>query len=173
MEQPLALLATKRNNNVDFLLHWKKKEAGTMLFSRRFLVLSTTFLLVFLGERIDLRSRTALAAAAAATATPALASCDNHRLIIAYMIYTKHRRRSYDYVKNFTSTIFAGDNETIEFRFLPPVQSEACGDEPFRRVKQVFDKNRGGLLTHINVWDHFYRRRRHHCEVRASQSLVS
>ena len=136
-----------------------------MRIFRHFLVLSTT-LVLFVLVRNDFSSRpTIVAAAAAAATTPALASCDNQRLIVAYMIYTKHRRRPYDYVKNFTSTIFAGDNQTIEFRFLPPVQSEACGDEPFRRVKQIFDKTRGGLLTHINVWDHFYRRRRQHCEV--------
>lgn len=123
-------------------------------------LLSTALLFILLSSGTT--------AAVTATTTPALAPCDNHRLIVAYMIYTKHRRRPYEYGKNFTSSIFAGDNETIEIRLLPPVQSEGCGEEPFRRVKEVFDKTRGGLLSHINVWDHFYRRRRKHCEEKSA-----
>ena len=94
-----------------------------------------------------------------------LASCNDTRVVVAYLVYSKHRRLVYDYGKNFSEGLFAHAKDSkVEFRYLPPVQSEACGEAAFKRKKTIFDPARGSILTHINVWDHFWRRRRKHCE---------
>lgn len=96
----------------------------------------------------------------------ALASCNDTRVVVAYHVYSKRRKLEYEYGKNFTESLFAHEpkDQRVEFRYLPPVQSEACGEAAFKRKKTIFDPARGSILTHINVWDHFWRRRRKHCE---------
>ena len=102
--------------------------------------------------------------------TRAFCDLDSQKIVVV-MIYTKHDNRTYEYVKTFTSTVFAGIKGDIQIRFLPPVFTESCDgfSKPFK--SKEFDKGRGSNLAHIQAWDNFYRTRRS-CSLVARDTLI-
>ena len=78
------------------------------------------------------------------------------------------KMRIYNYVHNFTSSIFRGIEPSIDIHFIAPIYARSCDDN---NLSNEFDKGHGSNLAHIAAWDSFWRSRRS-CGLESNDILI-